>query len=1537
MEASSSSASEPLLVPSFAALILAHLLGVPAALGIGKRLSRRGTLKYHRPDSYYSDEDGEASDESSRCFSSKWQSVTLVISSVIGLVASLALLLSSSRANGHQMASLAAQSGIWTSVALQAAALYIERWPTERFRLSNYVLWTAVLTLFSPALSIVSLVVLGDAATRGRSMTLQVPVAAQVAAALICIVCSSLIPRRPDVFHNGRRVDRQATTSAFGNLSFGWAADLLGQVARNPDLGLQDLPEVSHAARSDVLLARLEQQRAKGRATLWRLLLATHRGPLLRQTILGVASALVSFGPQVALFGLLRGLEGGDGGARTGPGSGLLSPWLWVLALAVAMVLDSVLGARLSWMAQSEAGIPVQAELVGMIFAKSMRLRDSAQSSQPQSNVDEGKGQRGTGQRSVVNLAAVDARRIAEFASSQYMVPDSLTRLLVACGLLFRLLGLKSLLAGLGVTILVAPLNSFLTRGLGRIQGNVMTATDRRTSALAECLQGIRQVKFSALESQWESRILAQREGELASLSTAVKYRVALISVWVFSPIIVSAVSLTVYSLIHGDLTAAVAFTAMSIFANLGTALFSMPDLLAKATGAAVGVRRIQTFLKSPEKKNTATAGVVHPICLRDATISWPTSDDAKPRLDRFLLRRVNLTFPPRGLTLIAGRTGSGKTLLLTSVLGDCNIVSGTVSVPSPPTAADRHDELASPADWLLDTAQAYVSQNPWIENGTVKTNILMGLPHFESRYRQVLFATSLEKDLNMFPDGDLTDIGANGVNLSGGQKWRIAFARALYSRAGTLVIDDIFSALDAHTSRHVFEHGLVGEIANGRTRILATHHIGLCLGHADYCVVLEQGHVQHAGSAETLVKADLCSHLGLSRDDKGRDQKSRYRRDGPSDATGHRRSATTSTKFVQDEGRATGSMSWALYGNYIGRSRRAFLWALVLLASVAYTFFVIARSLWMALWTGSNAANRQPEHHASFVSSQRPPSPPPSDLTNSNSSTHQLDKHISWYISIYVGISIATCIMGTVRVMLLYYAALSSSKGLFEDLLYTVLRAPMRWFDRVPQGRIMNRFVADMSLLDSRLGLDLLVSVGRSLEMVGVAVTAVVVCPVLVPPAIAFLAICAYLGSVYLAGAREIKRLESVASSPILEQFGSCTRGLATIRAFGLVEKYVRLMHAKVDDRSRASWNLWLLNSWMTLRLTLLVALFSTVTASVVVVRMESIPASAAGLILTLVFRYNSLMVTAIKQCANLEMDMNAAERVVEYAGVATETQGGKEAPAAWPTEGRLEVEDLVVGYAPELAPSLNGLSFTILPNQRVGIVGRTGAGKSTLALALFRVLEARSGCVRVDGVDISTIRLHNLRSKLAVIPQDPVLFSGSLRANLDTFGEHDDVRLYEALEQVSLVRPTEEQEEKGVFPALSTPVSAGGHNLSQGQRQLICLARAALSRSKILVLDEATSAIDMETDALIQKSLRSQFGGNSTTMLVVAHRLSTVADFDSIIVMDAGKVVEFGSPRTLMGICGGSFRSLVENSGEKERLQQLIFESRPEGLGLK
>jgi ABC-type multidrug transport system fused ATPase/permease subunit len=435
------------------------------------------------------------------------------------------------------------------------------------------------------------------------------------------------------------------------------------------------------------------------------------------------------------------------------------------------------------------------------------------------------------------------------------------------------------------------------------------------------------------------------------------------------------------------------------------------------------------------------------------------------------------------------------------------------------------------------------------------------------------------------------------------------------------------------------------------------------------------------------------------------------------------------------------------------------------------------------------------------------------------------------------------------------------------------------------------------------------------------------------------------------MTGAREAKRLESSAKSPVFEQFGSALTGVGTIRAFDKSDTYITRMYSKIDDHVSSFWYLWAFNRWMGWRMSIVGGFFATFVA-VMILLANGIDAALAGFALSFALEYGSAVIWSVRFYTNIELDMNAAERIIEYANLPTESLDGTDPPAAWPSEGSLEVNDLVVGYAPDLPPVLKGLAFRVERNERIGVVGRTGAGKSSLTLALFRFLEAREGSIHIDGLDISKIKLQALRSRLAIIPQDPVLFSGTIRTNLDAFDEHDDSALRDALLRVHLVSAEEIESlnssltssgtatpvpptpntpngttknlNKNSFLHLSSPITEGGLNLSQGQRQLLCLARAIVSRPKVMVLDEATSAVDMATDTLIQRSIREEFG--DSTLIVIAHRLSTIADFDKILVLDDGKVAEFGTPKELFALENGVFKGMVGESGEKEKLISMI-----------
>lgn len=1425
----------------------------------------------------------------------------------------------------------------------------------------------------------------------------------QLISAVVLTFAGFLIPRRPDVYSNGTVVDRQNTTSFLSFITFSWAAPILTYAVKHRGLDYTDLAEVPYEARSRNL--RHQFDAVKKQDALWKTLFFSHKWTFISQWTLQTITSITQFLPQLALYYILRTLEARDKGQDVG-----LQAWLLVLALGASNTISSWLEARLFYIIFMKLGVPIYEQLSAVVFGKALRRKDvkgagkkkenegdenisdttllngeavvnkdvgkHAEASAPKAEADEGEDEDfQKSKQSTINLVGVDSKRIADFATYHDIFLGSVVKVLVSFTFLIKLIGPIPLLAGLAAPALITPINIFTARRYGVAQDDLMKYRDQKMAVVTEALQGIRQIKFSALERNWYEKLLETRRKELKTQWKVFKYDTTLISIWIFGPVVLAAVALTTYAIINKELTASVAFTTISVFESIEMTMAIIPEMVTDLLDAIVSARRIQDYLDAPERKQYTTPG--DKIAFRDATIAWP-SDDAKTEMDQFTLNGIDLEFPAKQLTVISGRTGSGKSLLLASIIGEAEILNGTLQVPHAKPAEERFDASANKGNWYLDTSIAFVAQIPWIENATIRDNILFGLPHDERRYQDVLSACALRKDLEMLSDGDLTDIGANGINLSGGQKWRVSFARALYSRAGILVLDDIFSAVDAHVGRHLFEEALTGELGKGRTRILVTHHVALTLQRTDYSVLLSNGAVQLAGKTEELrktgkIRAILAQDVeeqhkeeeqeaeqenamtiddggGLSKLLSNQTRRSR-RKSGLSDAgedLTRRRSradaddgkrSSPPKKFTEDESRATGAIKLHLYATYIRACGGFGYWAFIIFFFALWIASYLARSYWISVWTRSYST----QSNLPFSLVQQ--SLGTYHHIQSKLQAMELDPNLKYYLGVYLGISLANWVLGTLKYFFVYLASIRASKVLFENLAFAVLRAPLRWLDTVPLGRILNRFTADFNMLDSRIASDLSFGIHNLMHVITVVIAGLAVSGFMIFPVVALLSICAWYALRYLAGAREVKRLESNAKSPVFELFGSVLVGIGTIRAFDKAEAYLEKMFRNIDRHCRAYWHLWLFNRWMGWRLNMVGSVFVTITAALIVSLIQ-IDASLAGFALSFALGLSDSVIWFLRQYSNVELDMNATERIVEYSNIAIEDQGGLDAPAAWPTEGRLEVNDLVVAYAPDLDPVLRGVTFNISRNQRIGVVGRTGAGKSSLTLALFRFLEARSGSIHIDGVDISKIKLYDLRSRLAIIPQDPVLFSGSIRSNLDAFNEHSDPELREALARVHLISsatanssvqasgsatPVPASEDHAtsaninVFKSLNSKITEGGLNLSQGQRQLLCLARAIVSRPKIMVLDEATSAVDMETDALIQRSIREEF--TDSTLIVIAHRLSTIADFDKILVLGEGKVVEFDEPKALMQKTSGAFREMVESTGERAELEKIIF----------
>ncbi|KAF2089173.1 P-loop containing nucleoside triphosphate hydrolase protein [Saccharata proteae CBS 121410] len=1480
-----------------------------------RTLQRKRRFRGKGSEKLYEDEDGVATLESEALYSTKVQSQLLFLFSVCGLGISLFLAVKYSIHGGGIRTTLAwLEAVLWVALFLHAVEVAIEKEPTTKF---NIALANSALYLIAAAT-----VVPIDGLYRLGHLSTDLGIA-KIAIALAGFIDCVSFPRRPDVYQNGIPVDRQKTVSALERYTFSWKS-----------LQADNLPRMDAGFRAKDLHDAFVSRDFKGR--LWKSMIRAHAPKLTMQYIADSVESVAIVAPQFAMYQLLRLLEERDRGEEI-----TYAASMWTIGL------------ELRWWIGYSLNVSVRIQLNALIFTKSMRRKDvkGIQKNLPQE--EESNKANGTGKddqkitkteaptaqktkQGTINLVGVDSKRVGDFYTWNVMLYGTVIKLTVSFFFIYKLVGWQALLAGLAAQLATVPLNVYVSTKYTKAQNSLMSARDAKLAILNEALSGIRQIKFSALEQQWQAKIREYRETELKSIWGVFMADTFLLFCWIFGPYMLSAVTLAVHAVIYGHLYPSTAFTTIGILGNIEGSLAFIPELITHGVDAWVSLKRIEEYLQAPEKPQNTVPG--NSVSFRNATVAWPS--DNEPDDESFALRELTIDFPDGELSVISGKTGSGKSLLLAAILGEVEVLSGTVEVPQAPPLKERYDWKANKSNWIIPSAIAFVSQQPWIENCTFKENVLFGLPLDESRYKRVISACALTKDLEMFTDGDTTEIGAQGINLSGGQRWRITLARALYSRAGILVMDDIFSAVDAHVGRHIFEQALVGELSQGRTRIIVTHHVSLCLPKTKYEVLLHEGRVDRAGFVDDLRQTGALDEILKEENDEvleddeellplptesngNASHRSELIDDGHIDAN----KKAPPKQFMEVETKQKGRISFSIYLDYFRAGGGVWAWGGILIFFVVIQALIIGRSWWVTIWSGQY--KEADSTNTPLFSSFQHPMVSKTHLWSSAKTNMEYDT--KFYVTIYVAISASIAILGALRYFTVYCGSIKASRTLFDNLAFVVLRAPLRWFDTVPTGRILNRFTSDFNAIDMELANGFSFALYSALMTIGIIIAVMTVTPWMIIFAVILLVLCLRYAVFYLIGARETRRLESLAKSPIFDLFGTTLSGIATIRAFDKSSSYIDSMYAKLDNHGRTLFYLWITARWLSWRLAVVGAAFSTAMAALVV-SIKAIDAALAGFALGFTLNYASAVVWTLRQYTSVELSMNAVERIVEYTRIDTETQDGIDAPAAWPAEGRLEVSNLVVSYAADLEPVLKGLTFSIKPNERIGVVGRTGAGKSSLTLALFRFLEARQGSIVIDGLDVSKIKLHDLRSRVAIIPQDPVLFSGTVRSNIDPFNEREDYELREALERVHLVSssPAESSaanadDNTNPFTSLLTPISEGGQNLSQGQRQLLCLARAIIARPKIMILDEATSAVDKGTDELIQRSIREEFGGS--TLLVIAHRLSTIVDFDRILVMGEGRVVEYDSPRTLLEKEGGVFRGMVEDSGERELLESIIL----------
>ncbi|KAG9068969.1 hypothetical protein KI688_009859 [Linnemannia hyalina] len=1196
-----------------------------------------------------------------------------------------------------------------------------------------------------------------------------------------------------------------------------------------------------------------------------------------------------------------------------------------------------------------DVGVEARTALIAMIYRKSLKLSSAAKQKSTAGEIN--------------NHMSVDAERWNDAITFFPMFISIPYELCIALWLLYQQIG-WSVFTGLATILIMIPVQGIVGKYFTKAKAGKLESMDGRIRIMNEILSGIKIVKLYGWEDSFKERVAVFRNRELSSLRKIGTIFSYMSIMFQSMPLIVSLVAFTVYATVGGpnfgpgDMSPQKVFVSISLFGMLNRPIGMLSHIIALTISVTVATNRIQKFLLAEEILGTTTESIktlpedrtIPVIEIKDGVFAWETEgpevenpkeqkarekQEAKkqaqlekearkagkpiPVKDAHVekdygptLTNINLAIARGDLTAVVGRVGQGKTSLLNAIIGDMYKRQGSVRVYG---------------------RMAYVAQQAWIVNATMRDNILFGNEFDQARYDHVLMASGLLPDIDMLPAGDQTEIGERGINLSGGQKQRVSLARAAYENADVYLFDDPLSAVDAHVDQHLWQH-LIGPtgLLKDKTRVLVTHAIHH-LEHADQIVVIKDGEISETGKYDTLMDArnafyqlikDYSVNEGKKRKEKTvdgevADDESDASTQAGIDKEGKEEVAEVKKDdkagLVSEEKMVHGSVAWGVYSIY-AKAASYKLSILIVLFFLGCQGIQIGTNVWLKYWTTQNGAEK-----------------------------HSVGEFLGVYAALVIAFLISNV---TVTYITMVIAAIRASTILHEGLLSTMLRLPMSFFDTTPLGRIVNRFSSDIFSIDELTPWNFINVFVCGASVLGTIVVIGTTTPIflaIVPPLVVLYLL---IQTFYIRSSRALKRIDSVSKSPIYQHFSETLAGVTTIRALAANDRFIAENAAKADIAANAYFVWVSTNRWLQIRLEALGAIVVLAAALFVVLSRSSLGSSSAGLAMSYALSVTLDITWLVRSYCDLNNQLVAVERVDEYAKKNPEAPSETDVvlPENWPQNGLVEFRNYSTRYREGLDLVIKNISFSVQPAEKVGIVGRTGAGKSSLTLALFRIVEAANshwakathngadqdadptktdkiadlsdvnveedgGSIWIDGVDISTVGLQYLRQHLAIIPQDPTLFVGTVRENLDPFDQLQDAELWEALERAHL-----KDHISSLAGGLSFKVSQNGDNFSVGQRSLICLARALLRKTKILVLDEATAAVDVETDELIQRTIRKEF--KDRTILTIAHRIKTVMDSDKILVLEKGRVQEFEAPATLLKRPDSLFFSLAQQAGE-------------------
>ncbi|CAE6433200.1 unnamed protein product [Rhizoctonia solani] len=1324
-------------------------------------------------------------------------------------------------------------------------------------------------------------------------------------------------------------------------------------------------------------------------------LIHANRATFLLQIILSASSAGLYYAPAWFLQQLVHFLEitrSTDEPQEIDPAWG----WMYCGGLLLSGVLVYLITGQLWSLSTTTLQLRLKIQLNTTLFAKTLVRKDIASAGSASSNApsrastpaeDAGNGSKEdpveddfSSKAQVHTLMTTDVDRVSEFSWHFFSLVDAPIEIIIGTFFLYNLLGV-SCFFGLAVTCLFLPMNHLASKVVIDAQDNLMKARDERVALMNEILGAMRMLKFMAWERSFEARVLKIRERELMHQKRNYLIETLFNAIWNSTPVItlVTLISFFHFTVIREQtLTPSIAFTSLTVFNEMRFALNTLPETFINILQSLVSLRRIEKYMSATEiadVRSIQDTQLEDSIRLVSATISWPQtrfggassapSIASTPRA-RFTISDLSLEFPDGELSLVCGKLGSGKTLLLLALLGEADILAGQLIAPrSPPDALAKLGQEANldNSNWIVRGICAYVPQTAWLQNDSIKNNIIFGLPFNSERYQQTIEACALVTDFGIIEDGDEAEIGERGVNLSGGQKARVSLARAVYSRASILLLDDVLSAVDAHTASHLFEQCLRGPLMNGRTIILVSHH--LVAPGASYVVALDNGRVLFTGLQSEFIGSTVMQRISHSTDIAEKEQPVEEVIEEVVEVLGHSaepsgvslesdaatlvKSVSMSKdkpvsdgnttvkkiaprKLIEDEARAVGRVRWEIWQTYFKACGSFIYWAIFSLVILGGSLTPVLENGWLRYWSAH--------------------------------SSDQYGKGPLWYLTVYALVTVFGIFVQTIRWFVLYDGSIRASTVLYKRLLQAVLFANIRFHDTISKGRLLNRFGKDFegkSFFSSSFcrspnelvpGVDSSVAdnLGRTIMYaLSVLITLATVTYVggirffggkssfsMLPMVNRFfLALACIMGALYYnvskvygQTSRDMRRLDSVTRSPLYSIYGETIAGVTVIRAFGASSMFLREMLRCVDTNASPYYGMWSVNRWLSVRFNMLSAAIVAITGVVMLID-KNVDASFAGFALAFASTITGDLLFMVRRFVGLEQSMVALERINEFSTIAQEGPEFIEPrpSASWPERGDISVENLTIRYAPTLPNVLHGITFDIKAScsssLHIGVLGRTGSGKSTLALSFFRFVEATEGRIVIDGTDISKLGLTDLRSRLTIIPQDPTILSGTLRSTLDVFDEYEDHEIFEALRRVHLLPSGDEQEvnlgeNANVFRDLDSPVSEGGENFSAGEKQLLCMARAILKRAKVLFCDEATASVDYVTDELISQTIRKEFA--DSTIVTIAHRLRTIIDYDKVLIMDQGHIAEYDEPGVLLADASSKFYALCKATGPKE-----------------